>query len=477
VLSRRLLLSTAAALALAACGDQQEPTAVNPNDTPAFAATAGTAGLNVLLKTAATPAMLAELGKFGTSIELLPAINGLTMVGKASSLPSIRALPYVAGANEDGEVTGSPVDLVPVADFTGGLSTWDQDAINVTAQPFSAARISQTGEGVYIGVLDTGLLDTWRQYFPEERIAAEYAKSFGGGQGNGNIPEQPNKWEHDVNAHGTHVTSTILGYQFGANRINGTAPKATVIPVKVLGQAGRGSNVAVAKGILYIASLKAGALSGHPVVINMSLGGGQPDVLTESAVNEAVRQGVIVVASAGNSGPDGAMGYPGAYPNVISVAAAGWIGEWRPCGTTGLPADPSFWWVACDVPDPNQASNFYIADFSSRAKNGQDLDVAAPGSWVLGPYQLNSGKTSYFFVGGTSQASPHVAGIVALMAQKFPALTAAQAETILESTALPLPAGTRNITEISGQPATVSWGDDASGSGLANAFAAVSATP
>jgi subtilisin family serine protease len=171
------------------------------------------------------------------------------------------------------------------------------------------------------------------------------------------------------------------------------------------------------------------------------------------------------------------MSYPGAYPNVISVAAAGWVGEWRTCGSTGLGADVNFWWVACNVPEPNSASNFYIADFSSRAKNGQDLDVAAPGSWVLGPYQVSLGKTSYFFVGGTSQASPHVAGIVALMAQKNPALTAAQAETILQNTALPLPAGSRSITNIAGQPETVSWGNDASGSGLANAAAAVAATP
>jgi subtilisin family serine protease len=87
-----------------------------------------------------------------------------------------------------------------------------------------------------------------------------------------------------------------------------------VIPVKVLGQTGGGSNAAVAEGILYIASLKGGPLAGHPVVINMSLGGPNPDVLTEGAVKEAVEAGVILVASAGNTGPNGALGYPGAYP-------------------------------------------------------------------------------------------------------------------------------------------------------------------
>ena len=115
------------------------------------------------------------------------------------------------------------------------------------------------------------------------------------------------------------------------------------------------------------------------------------------------------------------MGYPGAYAPVISVAASGFIGEWYP------PAQGA-WWYAMNPADPTVPEQFYIADFSSRALAGQDLDVAAPGTWVVGPYQTNSGKTSYYFLGGTSMASPHVAGIVALMAQKYPALGAAQAE-------------------------------------------------
>ena len=69
------------------------------------------------------------------------------------------------------------------------------------------------GTGVYVAVLDTGLLDSWRQYFPQERIATQFAKAFNGGGGeNGNVSEPPNKWEHDQNSHGTHVTSSILGY-------------------------------------------------------------------------------------------------------------------------------------------------------------------------------------------------------------------------------------------------------------------------
>jgi subtilisin family serine protease len=160
------------------------------------------------------------------------------------------------------------------------------------------------------------------------------------------------------------------------------------------------------------------------------------------------------------------MGYPGAYAPVISSAASGWIGEWTGGG----------WWYAINVYDPTDAANFYITDFSSRELPGQDLDVAAPGSWVVGPYQVNSGQLSYYYLGGTSMASPHVAGIVALMAQKYPALTQAQAEAILEASATPLPAGCRDILSPYG-PEHVCWGDDATGAGLATADAALAATP
>lgn len=88
--------------------------------------------------------------------------------------------------------------------------------------------------------------------------------------------------------------------------------------------------------------------------------------------------------------------------DAISVAASGWVGEWTAAS----------WWRTLDVPDPTKAADYYITDFSSREKPGQDLDVAAPGSWVVGPYQTQSGKISYYYLGAhrwrhrTSQGSP-----------------------------------------------------------------------
>jgi subtilisin family serine protease len=438
---------------------------------PAMAASSkAMIGINVVLNTQVTGAILADLGTHGLIRDVVYEIQSVTLRARASELDVIRALPYVAAANPDAERTGAPIDTVEASDFMDGRSTWDLDAIDVTDYGLNRT-VAYNGSGVYVAVLDTGLLDSWRQYFPEERIAVEYARCFGGGGGEmGTVSEQPIKWQHDQNSHGTHVTSTIIGYDYRGNPVNGVAPLVTIIPVKVLNQNGSGWSSAVARGITYVADLKADELADYPVIINMSLGGPTLDAMEEAAIDYAIEKGVIIVASAGNEGDDG-MGYPGAYAPVISVAASGWIGEWTP-----MPTGYSWWW-ALDVPDPTDPADFYIVDFSSRQLAGQDLDVAAPGSWVLGPYQTQSGKTSYYYLGGTSMASPHVAGIAALMAQKDPALNATEAEDILEGSAIPLPPGSREVRTPYGYNATYSWGANATGAGLVDADGALALIP
>jgi len=432
----------------------------------AVAGTSGMIGINVLLNTIPTSKILNQLAKYGTVLDVVPEIKALTLQAPASQLDAIRALSFVTAANPDAARTGAPVSEVAVTDFTAGINTWDMDAINVTDLG-KGRTIGYDGTGVYVAVLDTGLLDNWRDYFPVERIATEYAMCFGGGGGEvGNVSSPTNKWEHDNNSHGTHVTSTILGYSLSGTPVNGVAPMAKVIPVKVLNQNGSGWSSVVARGITYVGDLKAGPLKNFPVVINMSLGGPDLDIMEKTAIDYAISQGVIIVAAAGNEGTAG-MGYPGAYEPVISVAASGWIGEWTAAG----------WWHTLDVPDPTNPADYYITDFSSRALPGQDLDVAAPGSWCVGPYQNNSGSSSssisYYYLGGTSMASPHVAGIVALMVQKDPTLTAFEAETALEGSAVYLAPGSRTVNNGSGAMVTYSWGADATGAGLATADAAL----
>jgi subtilisin family serine protease len=413
-------------------------------------------GINVVLNQPISNALLANLGKYGTVRDTVYEIKAVTMQAYDTLLPTIQKLPYVAAAGTDAERSGKPVSNSPFTSNINGVSTWDLDAVDVT-QPAGRTALYD-GSGVYVAVLDTGLLSSWPYYFPRERIAVEYARAYGGGGGEvGNVSTQPNKWQSDQDSHGTHVTSTILGYNLRGASVNGVAPKATVIPVKVLNQNGSGWSSVIARGIVYIADLKLGPLAGSPVVINMSLGGSVLDAMEKAAIDYAVAAGVVIVASAGNSGTRG-MGYPGAYAPVISVAASGWVGEW----VTGRT-----WWLD-NVADPTNPADFYITDFSSRKLTGQDLDVAAPGSWVVGPYQTNS-QLSYYFLGGTSMASPHVAGIVALMLQKTPGMTASQVEAALEANAIYLAPGCRNVNDGSGQIVSYCWGADATGAGLVSA--------
>lgn len=435
----------------------------------------GTVNLNVVLKSDVTAEVLKVLKGHGTVLTVFEELDALTMKVKADKVALIAALPFVEAVGEDAERNGAPIDTVELTDFSGGLSTWNLDLINVTDFGFGNRTVEYDGTGVYVAVLDTGLHDSWRKYFPEERIAVEYAKSFGGGAGEvARVSTQPNKWEHDQNGHGTHVTSTILGYNLGGTPVNGVAPNVKIIPVKVLNQNGRGWSSVIAMGITYIADLKLGELKDYPIVINMSLGGSVLDPIEKAAINYAIDAGVIIVASAGNNGEDG-MGYPGAYEPVISVAAAGWIGEWLP---NPNPQIARAWWYAIDAGEPTNLNHIYITEFSSRELDMQDLDVAAPGSWIVGPYQLNSGnRTSHYFLGGTSMASPHVAGIVALMLEKNPTLVASEAEDILEAAAKPMGAGSKDVYQPNGTVKVISWGSDATGHGFITADAALGLTP
>lgn len=418
------------------------------------------------------------------------------------------------------------------ADFSTGTEAWNLDLID--AEPDKVGLYD--GEGIYIAVLDTGLVANWRDYFPEERIATEYGIGF-----YENVRYNKAKDEYSYSGivqkttfrgklgHGTHVTSTIIGYSYYGQYVRGVAPKARVIPVKVLdtyeGLAGDvfGTDLMIAAGINYIADLAES--EGIEIIISMSLGGPEPAEAIENAIDYAISKGVIVVAAAGNRGgypgypadPDTwFLDWPGAYLQVISVGSCGWgmgvdglgapkypgTGEWEP-----WPQIPRTWWyqnVAEDIEDEIS----YISYFSSREYVNPifsgytvELDVVAPGSWVLGPYpgdtfgfqhipwwakglpwNPNTPPPNYWYVGGTSMSTPHVSGVIALMLQKDPTLVQPDVEAILKTSATPLP------TAILGYPFAFNWarwptGDilaflwsaDATGAGITQADAAIAA--
>jgi len=415
--------------------------------------------------------------------------------------------------------------------------TWDSDVINVE----SVFAQGYTGAGVYIAVLDTGLVPNWRDYFPVDRIATQLGKGFwepvhvdpktGELVYAGFVVET--SWVGStLSSHGTHVISTIIGYNYYAPSdaaagyplpplfIEGIAPGATVIPVKVLhtynlppytGPEGLvfGTDLAVAAGIYYATELKMEGYS--PMVISMSLGGPEPSPVLEDAIDYAIANGVVVVAAAGNDGLEG-MDWPGAYPQMISAGANGWRYEWyRP--TMG----PHYrlWWLQDntygyrDILEPIPATDVYVTDWSGRENDSrvsgydQELDVLAPGSWVRGPYPggpaynhlpwwapgrswivAPPNLVNFYYVGGTSMSTPHVSAVAALMLQKNPTLNQAIIESIMKSTALPIPQYTSMVVwdRIPTYPywgwVTISWGGpEATGSGLIRADAAVAAVP
>ena len=443
-------------------------------------------GINVRLNQPPSNSILQDLGAHGQVLDVVSQINGVTLRAHSSELSTIQALPYVEGANADATF-----------DLESGANYWSLDAINVT--DFGTGRVvGYDGDGVYIAVIDSGLPLNWRAYFPEERIAVDLARSFGGGGGErGTVSSQPERWERDTLGHGIAVTSVILGFRYNLSdpplpsTFDGVAPETTVIPVKVFTeQRGAWSSV-IARAITYVTDLKvSGALGAAPLVINMSFGGFGDDVLQRAAIDYAIANGVVPVAIAGNEAGAG-MRFPGRYAPIISAGATGSVGEFPPNDPTHIQ------WLLNDVAEADPSQHF-VAPFSAWELPGQDLDVLAPGFAVPVGGSLEGGgpeMVDYNFEFGTSFASPHVAGIAAIMLQKNPGLTAAQIEEILESTAFPLPPDCRNVVAVAAGPghwpsfrwinianilffnAVVCWNANAAGHGLVQADAALAVTP
>ncbi len=201
---------------------------------------------------------------------------------------------------------------------------------------------------------------------------------------------------NDGDGHGTAVTGIIGAGTGNTIGIAGVAWNAKVRPVKVLDDTGSGSDANVINGINW--AVKNGAR-----VINMSLGGDGDNPILHTAIKNAVAKGVVLVAAAGNTGYS-APHYPAAYPEVLSVGATNWYGA--------------------------------LTDFSTY---GDTVDIAAPGFNITSTApraQTPPGYDPYWIgLSGTSFSSPIVAGVAALVRNKWPSFTPAQVMARLKATA------------------------------------------
>lgn len=249
------------------------------------------------------------------------------------------------------------ISLLPyVEEPLFGLSPTDPQLVGWEINKFNIQdqwRISQ-GEDVIVAVIDTGC------DFNHADLKNNVIKGM-------NLVE-PGSEPMDRNGHGTHVSSTIAACNNGFGMV-GVAPKAKIMPVKALNDAGGGDLSHVVDGIMWAADNKAD-------IITMSLGSSSPADPLEKAINYAASRGCIIFCAAGNSGPSRDIMYPAKYNHTIAIGAI-------------------------DI-------NLERTEFTC---SGDSLDFLAPGHNIMGCVPNNR----YSIMSGTSMSNPFAVGCAALL--------------------------------------------------------------
>ena len=263
-----------------------------------------------------------------------------------------------------GVVAASPVRTrailaAPITDGGGRDLQWALNHLGA-----ESAWKASTGSGVTVAVVDTGVDSS------NSDLAGRVVVGYDA------IRKRSINQAQDPHGHGTHVAGSIVAH--GA--VSGIAPNARIMPVRVMDSQGYGSTTDIIRGTIW-------ATNHGAQVINLSLGSNDYDKSEYAAIQWARKQGVIVVAAAGNNGTSQPL-YPAAYD------------DWR--SDASETTDPVIGVGAID-------QNSRHASFSQR---GNPVDVSAPGVKVLSTFPRAIG--SYTWESGTSMASPYVAGVAAL---------------------------------------------------------------
>jgi serine protease AprX len=332
------------------------------------------------------------------------------------------AVRFVASMNGAFGVDHVSIDDVEIA-YTTNFGDGDPLPVDVNASPLHNAGIR--GRDVGVAVIDTG-------YWKIDSLDKDSA-------GNGRVAAQydairnvvDTTWSTlstDTTGHGTHVTSLIASSRKSANnRYFGVAPDARIISVKAFGEDGSSTYATVIRGIDWVVANK----NLYAIrVLNLSLGAPARSRYWDDPLNKAVmrawQSGIVVVVSAGNSGPlPQTVGVPGNVPYVITVGAM----------TDNYTSN---------------ASDDRLASFSSTGPTFEGFvkpDLVAPGGHDWGfmatyskiavdhPTFMNNGD--FFTMSGTSQAAAVVSGVAALVIGNNPSLTPDQVKCRIIASARP----------------------------------------
>lgn len=370
----------------------------------------------------------------GVSVRELRALaTGGTLIASDKALSDQAARDFM-----DAIVASGAVNAVePDARMTAVLSPndtrygeqWDFTGANGMRIP--GAWDVSTGAGATVAVIDTGITahpDLDANVLPGYDFVSDATAARDGNGRDSNAQDQGDWYAGgecgqtaaaNSSWHGTHVSGTVAAVTGNSTGVAGVAPNAKVLPVRVLAKCG-GSLSDIADAIIWASG---GTVSGIPAnanpakVINMSLGGsGTCGTTYQAAINSAVSRGSTVVVAAGNSNQDAAGFRPANCTSVVTVAAS------NPSGSLSYYSN---YGATVDLTAPGGDTSVSSGGILSTINTG----TSTPGGSGYANYQ------------GTSMAAPHVAGLVALMKAKSPALSPAQVESTLRQGTRTMPGG------------------------------------